>query len=334
MFRLLKWLVWSLVAAGVVGAATVLWWLQHPMAPGLAPGQVLDVRIPAGASARQAAQRVADSGVATPAWAVFAWFRLSGQSRQIQAGAYELTAETTPRTLLTQLVNGDQAVRRVTLVEGWNYRQVLAALREADHLEYDLADHDTASLMRGLGLSASHPEGRFFPDTYVYPKYATASSVLRQAAQAMDRRLQEAWQARAPGLPLRSPEDMLILASIVEKETGLSSDRAMVSGVFINRLRIGMRLQTDPTVIYGLGPQFQGRLRRIHLDTDTPYNTYTRAGLPPTPIAMPGMASLLAAGQPARTDAMYFVARGDGSSAFSRTLDEHNRAVRRYILGQ
>jgi len=334
VFRLLKWLLLSLALAGASGTAVVMWWLQSPMAPGLASDQVLDVRIPPGASARQAAQRVASSGVRTPEWAVFAWFRLSGQARQLKAGAYEITAQTTPRSLLTQLVNGDQAVRRVTLVEGWNYRQVLAALREADHLEYDLADQDPASLMRGLGLAARHPEGRFFPDTYVYPKYATASSVLRQAAQAMDRRLQEAWQARAPGLPLRSPEDMLILASIVEKETSLSSDRAMVSGVFINRLRIGMRLQTDPTVIYGLGPQFQGRLRRIHLDTDTPYNTYTRAGLPPTPIAMPGMASLLAAGQPARTDAMYFVARGDGSSAFSRTLDEHNRAVRRYILGQ
>ncbi len=328
--RLLMLLV--LVTSGL--AAVMVWWLQSPLPVDLRGREVLDVRIPPGTSARGVARLVVESGVRSPEWLLFAWFRVSGESRNMKAGAYEIDTATSPRRLLAKLVNGEQALRRVTLVEGWNYRQVLQALRSAEHLEYDLPDGDPVSLMRTLGLASAHPEGRFFPDTYIYPKYSTASSVLRQAAQAMDRRLQQAWEQRMPGLPLRNPEELLILASIIEKETGLASDRDMVAGVFMNRLRIGMRLQTDPTVIYGLGDDFDGRLRRRHLDTDTPYNTYTRAGLPPTPIAMPGMASLLAAGQPAQTQAMYFVSRGDGSSEFSRTLDEHNRAVRRFILNQ
>jgi UPF0755 protein len=183
-------------------------------------------------------------------------------------------------------------------------------------------------------MAGVHPEGRFFPDTYRVVKNASASSVLRQAARAMEQRLAQAWEQRDPSVPLQSPQEALILASIVEKETGRDSDRERVAGVFANRLRIGMRLQTDPTVIYGLGDKFDGNLRRIDLTTDTPYNTYTRAGLPPTPISLPGMASLMAAVQPARTNAMYFVARGDGTSQFSATLSEHNAAVRRFQLGR
>ena len=334
MLRLLKWLILLGVLGAMAVGAGAWWWLNQPIAPRVPEGEVLDLRIPAGTSARGVARALADSGAQSPEWLMFAWFRASGEARNIKAGAYEFDRLTTPRSLLSKLVNGEQAVRRVTFVEGWNHRQVLQALQSAPHLVYDLPAGDHASLMQALGRDAPHPEGRFFPDTYVYPKYATASSVLRQAAQAMDRRLQQAWEQRQPGLPLRSPEEMLILASIIEKETGLPSDRDRVAAVFINRLRIGMRLQTDPTVIYGLGEGFDGRLRRIHLDTDTPYNTYTRAGLPPTPIAMPGMASLLAAGMPAQTQDMYFVSRGDGSSEFSRTLDEHNRAVRRFILNR
>lgn len=334
VFRLLKSLLWLSVAAVVSLAALGLWWLHRPLSMPLDDSGVLDLNIAPGMSARGVARALADSGVPGPEWLWFAWFRASGESRSIKAGAYELDASTTPRTLLDKLVRGEQAVRRVTIVEGWNYRQVLQALRSAEHLHDDLPDGGHRELMQALGLPYAHPEGRFFPDTYLYPKYATASSVLRQAAQAMERRLAQAWEQRAPGLPLRTPEEALILASIIEKETGLPSDREMVAGVFINRLRIGMRLQTDPTVIYGLGEDFDGRLRRHHLETDTPYNTYTRSGLPPTPIAMPGMASLLAAVQPAETPAMYFVSRGDGSSEFSRTLEEHNRAVRRFILNR
>lgn len=186
--------------------------------------------------------------------------------------------------------------------------------------------------MERIGYPGQHPEGRFFPDTYRVTKRTPVSTVLRQAARAMDERLAQAWAQRDPGVPLQSPEEALILASIVEKETGQPADRGRIAGVFANRLRVGMRLQTDPSVIYGLGEAFNGNLRRTHLDTDSPYNTYTRAGLPPTPIALPGMASIMAAVQPARTDAMYFVSRGDGSSQFSATLNEHNAAVRRFIL--
>lgn len=331
MFRLLKWWLATLLLL----AALVTVWLYRPLAwqPTAAP--VLDVTVPPGASARAVAQALTQAGVDTPTWALHAWFRLSGQARGIKAGSYEITPELSPRTLLDKLVRGEQAVRRVTLVEGWNLRQVLQALRSAEHLRDDLPPGASPqALAQALGLAAGHPEGRFFPDTYVYPKHATASSVLRQAARAMDQRLAEVWAQRAPNLPLRTPDDALVLASIVEKETGLASDREQIAGVFINRLRIGMRLQTDPSVIYGLGNGFDGRLRRRDLDTDTPYNTYTRAGLPPTPIAMPGTASLLAAVRPANTPAFYFVSRGNGSSQFSRTLDEHNAAVRRYILNR
>ncbi len=335
MFKTLKWLLAVAVALVVLAGATVVVWLNRPL--GFAPqaGAVLDVTVPPGASARTVAGVLSTSGLTTPEWWLHLWFRASGRSRDIKAGSYEIGASTTPRQLLDKLVRGDQAVRRVTLVEGWNLRQVLQALQGAEHLRYDLPERASPSeVARAVGLRVPHPEGRFFPDTYVYPKYATATSVLQQAAAAMDQRLAQAWGQRQPDLPLRSPDDALVLASIIEKETGLASDRADIAGVFINRLRIGMRLQTDPSVIYGLGEAYDGRLRRVDLDTDTPYNTYTRAGLPPTPIALPGMASLLAAVQPASTPAMYFVARGDGSSQFSRTLDEHNAAVRRFILNR
>ncbi len=330
MLRLLKWVV--LVTA--VLAALAAWWLHRPLTLSTDADGVVDLAVPAGASARGVARAAVAAGVQTDDRLLFAWFRLSGQSRQIKAGAYELRPGVTPRGLLDQLVRGEQAFRQVTLIEGWTFRQVLAALQSAEHLVDDVKDLPWPELMARIGQPGVHPEGRFFPDTYRYAKRASASSVLQQASLAMQRRLESAWAMRDPGVPLRSPDEALILASIVEKETGLASDRAQIAGVFANRLRIGMRLQTDPTVIYGLGERFDGRLRRRDLDTDTPYNTYTRAGLPPTPIAMPGQASLVAAVKPAATRAMYFVARGDGSSEFSATLDEHNRAVRRFILGR
>ena len=333
MFRLLKKLLVMglLLALGL--SATVAYWLNRPLALALGQAPVLDVVIEPGMSARAVARQLVQAGVAEPEALLYAWFRLSGQARAIRAGSYELATGLTPRQLLDKLVRGEQAVRRLTLVEGWNLVQVLQAVRSAEHLVDDLPPgNDPRRLAQALQLSAGHAEGRFFPDTYLYPKRSTASALLKQAALAMDTQLQQAWAQRAPQLPLRSAEEALILASIVEKETGHPDDRAQIAGVFINRLHIGMRLQTDPTVIYGLGAAFDGNLRRSDLLADTPYNSYTRAGLPPTPIALPGMASLLAAVQPASTSAFYFVARGDGSSAFSRTLDEHNQAVRRYIL--
>jgi UPF0755 protein len=203
-------------------------------------------------------------------------------------------------------------------------------LAQSEGLQASTRGLSDADVMAQLGLAGMVPEGRFFPDTYAYARGSTDLAVLRRALHAMDRELRAAWAQRQQNLPLTSPEQVLILASIVEKETGLEADRTRVAGVFVNRLRIGMPLQTDPTVIYGLGEAFDGNLKRVHLQTDTPFNTYTRTGLPPTPIAMPGRAALRAAVQPAVTRALYFVARGDGSSAFSETLAEHNRAVNQY----
>lgn len=332
--RLFKTLLLALIASAVLLAGAGAWWLQRPLDLTAADGAALPlaVQIEAGASARGAAQALVNAGVQTQPLLLFAWFRLSGQSRAIKAGHYELEAGLTPRSLLDKLVKGDQALRSLTLVEGWNFREVLQAVRQSPDLAQDLDGLSAADIMARIGYASRHPEGRFFPDTYRMVRGASATSVLRQAAQAMDQRLAQAWAQRAPGAVVKTPEQALILASIIEKETGVDSDRALVGGVFNNRLRIGMRLQTDPSVIYGLGERFDGNLRKADLLADTPYNSYTRAGLPPTPIAMPGWASLMAAVQPAQTPALYFVARGDGSSHFSASLAEHNAAVQRYQL--
>ena len=274
------------------------------------------------------------AGVRVDSRILFAWFRLSGKVREIKAGNYEIPSGTTPLTLLDKLVRGEESLRSLTLLEGWTFRQVRAALAREEALKHDTAALTDADLMERLGRPGVHPEGRFFPDTYTYAKGSSELAVLRRALHSMDRRLEAAWAQRASDTPLKTADEALILASIVEKETGRAADRAQIAGVFSNRLRNGMLLQTDPTVIYGLGDKFDGNLRRKDLQTDTPWNTYTRAGLPPTSIAMPGKASLLAAVQPERTRALYFVARGDGSSHFSASLDEHNRAVNRFQRGQ
>jgi UPF0755 protein len=261
------------------------------------------------------------------------WFRLSGAARQIKAGSYELEAGISPRSLLRKLARGEEALRAVTLVEGWTFAQVRAALANADQLTADSKGLPDYLLMKVLGKPGLQPEGHFFPDTYTYAKGSSDLALLRRALRAMDKTLDSAWRLRRPDTPLKTPEQALILASIVEKETGRSSDRPLIAGVFSNRLRNGMMLQTDPSVIYGLGEKFDGKLRHRDLQTDTPWNTYTRAGLPATPISMPGKAALLATVQPADTKALYFVARGDGSSEFSNSLEEHNRAVNKYRRG-
>lgn len=327
--RLFRTLLIFLLAAGVLLVAGSLWWWQQPLDLATDP---VTVEIAAGSSARATAQALHDAGVQAPALLLYAGFRLSGQTRAIKAGHYELGAGITPQALLDKLVKGEQALMSLTLIEGWNFRELLQAVRNAPDLRQDLDGLGPAEIMARIGYPGVHPEGRFFPDTYRMVRGATASSVLRQAAQSMDQRLAQAWAQRSPAAVVTTPEQALILASIIEKETGTAADRAMVGGVFNNRLRIGMRLQTDPSVIYGLGERFDGNLRKADLLADTPYNSYTRAGLPPTPIAMPGWASLLAAVQPAQTPALYFVARGDGSSHFSASLAEHNAAVRRYQL--
>ena len=334
MKRLFAWLLLLLILLAGAGSAGTWWWLGQPLSlpPQATAPAPLEVQIPVGASARGVAAAITGAGVQTPAVLLQAWFRLSGQSRAIKAGTYEIKPGATPRTVLDQLVKGEQALRSLILLEGWNFRELMAAIRASPDLTQDLEGLDTAGVMARIGYPGRHPEGRFFPDTYRMVRLATASSVLKQAAQAMDKRLAQAWEQRDPATPLRSADEALILASIIEKETGAEADRALVGGVFNNRLRIGMRLQTDPTVIYGLGERFDGNLRKADLLADSPYNSYTRAGLPPTPISMPGWASLLAAVKPADTRALYFVARGDGSSQFSASLDEHNAAVRKFQL--
>ncbi len=298
------------------------------------PAASVDLAIEPGLNAREVANAVVQAGVPVNANLLYAWFRLSGNSRNIKAGSYELTPGTTPRSLLEKLVRGEEALRAVTLVDGWTFRQVRQALKKAEQLKPDSQEMSAAVLMAQLGKPGLAPEGRFFPDTYTYSKGSSDLAVLHRAMRAMDKRLDAAWVQRDPQTPLKTPEQALILASIIEKETGLPSDRPSIAAVFNNRLRLGMRLQTDPTVIFGLGESFDGNLRKKDLQTDTPWNTYTRNGLPPTAIAIPGKAALLAAVQPGTSKALYFVARGDGSSAFSNTLDEHNRAVNKYQRGQ
>lgn len=322
-----------LLAVLSIGAAAL--WLHNPMHLNLPPGsQVLDLEIEPGTRAAQVAEAVVTSGADVNVELLQLWFRLSGQARQIKAGSYEITPGTTPRSLLSMVVRGDQSLKSITLVEGWTFKQVRAALQKAELLAPDSVGLEPEIIMQKLGRPGIHPEGRFFPDTYSYAKGSSDLALLKRAAKAMDKRLDAAWALRHPDTPLKSPDEALILASIVEKETGKPSDRAQIAGVFTNRLRINMRLQTDPTVIYGLGDAFDGNLRKRDLLADSPYNTYTRGGLPPTPIAMPGKAALLAAVQPMPTQALYFVARGDGTSQFSANLDDHNRAVNKYIRSQ
>ena len=314
-----------LLAAAAAGAAA--WWLNRPL--DLAADSV-EVSVELGTAPREIAQAWVQAGVQASPLLLYEWFRWSGRARKIRAGSYEIGRGVTPVALLNKMVRGDETLAVVRLIEGWTFRQFRAELAKADSLKPTTASLTDDQIMAVLGAPGVSPEGRFHPDTYAYSKGSSDLAVLKRAYRAMQTRLDAAWRERAPDSPLHSADDALVLASIVEKETGAGADRGRVAGVFVNRLRIGMPLQTDPTVIYGLGATFDGNLRKRDLLTDTPYNTYTRNGLPPTPIAMPGKAALLAAVRPDSTRALYFVARGDGSSEFSETLADHNRAVNQY----
>ena len=327
--RLVAMVVLVLVL-GAAAAAGLAWWLQRPLP---LAGASAELSIEAGTTPREVAQAWVDAGVMTSPWLLYEWFRWSGQARKIRAGSYEIDRGATPRTLLDKMVQGRETLEQVRFIEGWTLRQLRAELAQAPSLKPTTAGLSDEQLMAALGAPGMPAEGRFFPDTYVYSRGVSDLTVLRRAHRSLQQRLAEAWAQRAPDSPLKTPDDLLTLASIVEKETGRAADRGLVAGVFTNRLRIGMPLQTDPTVIYGLGPAFDGNLRKRDLLADTPFNTYTRGGLPPTPIALPGMASLQAAVRPQATRALYFVARGDGTSVFSDTLADHNRAVRKYQLG-
>jgi UPF0755 protein len=253
-----------------------------------------------------------------------------GRASKIKAGSYEIEEGITALALLDKLTRGDVTMSEIVLVEGKTFRQLRTAINEHPDLAHDSAKMTDMQIQTRLGAKEPHPEGLFFPDTYLFSKGSSDFDVLRRAYRAMQPKLATVWERRESTLPLNTPYELLILASIVEKETGVPADRPQIAAVFANRLRRGMLLQTDPTVIYGLGEKFDGNLRKIDLLTDTPWNTYTRPGLPPTPIAIPGLASLQAAAKPPPSDMLYFVARGDGSSEFSATLDEHNTAVAKY----
>lgn len=264
----------------------------------------------------------------------FVWLGyLTGRSRQLKAGEYQFGARSNAKEVLDEVVAGRVIKYQLVLVEGWTFQQVLSALESAPKLTPTLANLSPTEIMLRLGHPGLAPEGRFFPDTYQYSKGHTDLQILSSAFGKMQSILQQEWESRSADLPLRSMDEALVLASIVEKETGRSDERSLIAGVFVNRLRKGMRLQSDPTVIYGLGDRFDGNIRLEDLRADTPYNTYTRRGLPPTPIAMPGQESLAAAMHPADTTALYFVARGGGSHVFSSTLEEHNAAVAKYQKG-
>ncbi len=330
-------IVFFVVSALLAGSAA--YWLydrytRFADAPLAGIGEDATLVVERGDSLRRVLARLRDDGV--EAGRDLEWLALSrqmGADGRIQVGEYALDPGTTPRSLLANMRDGRVIRHRFTLVEGWNIRELRAALAKATPLVQTLADVDDAALMEKLGRPGVHPEGRFLPETYVYTRGDTDLDLLRRASAGLDRALAAAWEARAPELPLKDAEEALVLASIVEKETGIAEERPQIAGLFARRLKIGMPLQTDPTVIYGMGSAYAGNIRRSDLTTDTPYNTYTRDGLPPTPIAMAGADALRAATQPAPGDALFFVAVGDGSGrhVFSRTLDDHNSAVREYV---
>lgn len=327
--RLSLILVLVLIAAGGA-AAWANWILNEPMK--LADdSHLLDVA--KGRSLTSVTNELDELGILEFPRVLTAYARLSGLASSIQAGEYELKAGTTPIQLLEQLVAGRVKLHAFTIVEGWTVTELLDAIGRHPAIRQSLDLDEPADLVAVLGIDYAHPEGLFFPDTYRFPRGTTDVDLLRRAHDLMQEHLAEAWGDRQPDLILNDPYEALILASIVERETAMESERPEIAGVFIRRLRKGMRLQTDPTVIYGLGAAFTGNLTRKHLETDSPYNTYTRYGLPPTPIAMPGLNALRAAVNPAPGDSLYFVATGraDGSHYFTASLSEHNAAVAKYL---
>jgi UPF0755 protein len=290
-----------------------------------------ELHIEPGSSLRTVSRELHAAGMLPDAWRFEALGRVLGRDGAVRAGSYRVEPGWSALRVLDALTGAAAArLDRIALLEGWSFRQMRAALDAHPSLRHETSGLSEHALLERLEIAASSPEGLFFPDTYYFPKGASDALVLRRAAQRMQTVLAEQWSQRQADLPLSDPYQALILASIVEKETGRETDRPLVAAVLLNRLRKGMRLQTDPTVIYGLGERFDGDLRRRDLESDTPYNTYTRPGLPPTPIAMPGLASISAALNPAASPALYFVGRGDGSSHFSESLSEHNRAVNKY----
>ena len=305
------------------------WYVSTPLPMASVPAEV---EIPQGAGFRAAVAQLERAGIKVRAYHFEALARAFGRVRDIKAGNYLFAQPMTPIELLEKLTRGDVTQAEIRLIEGWTFAQFRAQLDASADLRHDTQGVEDAEILKRIQAAEAHPEGLFFPDTYLFARGSSDLAVLRRAYRAMQRHLNTEWEARAANAPYRTPYEALIMASIIEKETGRAEEREQIGGVLVNRLRIGMRLQVDPTVIYGLGATFDGNLKKVHLLEDGPYNTYTRVGLPPTPIAMPGRASLHAAVQPARTDALYYVSRGNGTSQFSRSMREHNEAVTKYQL--
>ncbi len=314
----------TLFAAGMIGR----WYLFERPLP--FKSDRVEFRVAPGSSVRSIAHAAQAGGIELNADAMVAAARLTGAAQSLRAGRYSVARGVTLGGLLAKLQAGDVVRERLTLVEGIAFREMRALLAAQAQLKQDSTRMSVEELLKVIGASETHPEGLFAPETYVYDPGTSDLEIYRQAYRAQMKLLQDAWAGRSPDLPYADPYEALIMASIVEKETGQAAERAMIAGVFVNRLRLRMLLQTDPSVIYGIGPSFDGNLRKRDLLADGPYNSYTRVGLPPTPIALPGRASIEAALRPADTSALYFVSRGDGTSHFSATLAEHNRAVDAY----
>jgi len=323
----------KLLLLACLGAALAAGWLYYfATQPLTLPRTPFEFTVRTGAGVKTLSRQLADEGLFLEGQSFWILARLIGKSSAIQAGTYRLDKPVTPVELLDKLARGDVVLLEMLFVEGTTFRQWLAQLAQQTQVRQTLAGKSEAEIRAALGLGEQPPEGWFFPDTYRFAPGVTDVEILRRAHGAMKKRLAETWAARDPAVPLKTAYEALILASIVEKETGAAAERPLIASVFMNRLKKGMRLQTDPTVIYGMGERFDGNIRKNDLSADTPWNTYTRDGLPPTPIAMPGAGALRAVAKPADSPHLFFVSRGDGTHQFSATLDEHNSAVVKYQL--
>ena len=325
---MIKKLLLSFSILLLLAVAAIAFWATQPITSNAS--KPIDFTIESGSGVRSTARQIADAGVPVEPLLLELLARGSGRSARLKAGSYTLKPGTTPRRLIEQLVRGEFAQEALVIIEGWTFAQMRAAVAAHASLKHDSIALNDQELLAKVAPEVKTPEGLFFPDTYRFAKGASDILVYRQAYALMQKKLDEGWRGRAADLPYQTPYQALIMASIIEKETGKRAERAQIAMVFVNRLRRGMLLQTDPTVIYGMGARYQGQIRKRDLQTDTPFNTYTRAGLPPTPIALPGAESLKAALNPAKGDALYFVSRGDGTSQFSDNLNDHNRAVNQY----
>ncbi|MBC3875439.1 endolytic transglycosylase MltG [Undibacterium flavidum] len=313
-----------LLAGG--GTWAFMRWIDTP----LDVGKSIDFTIKPGSNIRSASRQLVDAGVPVHPYLFEALARITGKAGSLKAGSFELQTQETPQQLLKKIVEGKFSLTSLSVIEGWSFKQMRNAIDAHPSIKHDTTGLSDRDLLVKIASKYTHPEGLFYPDTYLFAKNSSDIQVFQQAHQAMLNHLDAAWKNRAQNLPYKEPYQALIMASIIEKETGQASERGMIASVFVNRLRTGMLLQTDPTVIYGMGDKFQGNIRKRDLTTDTPYNTYTRAGLPPTPIALPGLDALKAALNPEPSNAYYFVARGNGTSQFSDNLSEHNKAVNKY----